>query len=104
MALNKETEEFENVSASLGTLDQLQAQTQEHMASVSRIPLVKLLGISPAGLNASSEGEIETFDDTINAGQEALIRPNLTRLLHFVQLNLWGAIDPGHHVHVCSAL
>jgi hypothetical protein len=62
---------------------------------VSRIPLVKLLGISPAGLNASSEGEIETFDDTINAAQEAQIRPNLTRLLHFVQLSLWGQVDPG---------
>ena len=73
----------------------MQAQAQEHMASVSRIPLVKLLGVSPAGLNASSEGEIETFDDTINAGQEAQIRPNLTRLLHFVQRSLWGEIDPG---------
>jgi uncharacterized protein len=94
MVLDKDTEEYFNVSTPLGTLDQLQAQAQEHMASVSRIPLVKLLGISPAGLNASSEGEIETFDDTINAGQEAQIRPNLTRLLHFVQLSLWGQIDP----------
>jgi uncharacterized protein len=95
MVLDKDTEEFFNVSTPLGTLDQLQAQAQEHMASVSRIPLVKLLGISPAGLNASSEGEIETFDDTINAGQEAQIRPNLTRLLHFVQLSLWGQVDLG---------
>jgi phage-related protein (TIGR01555 family) len=75
MVVDKETEEFFNVSTPLGTLDQLQAQAQEHMASVSRIPLVKLLGISPAGLNASSEGEIETFDDTINAAQEAQLRP-----------------------------
>ena len=94
LVLDKDTEEYFNVSTPLGTLDQLQAQAQEHMASVSRIPLVKLLGISPAGLNASSEGEIETFDDTINAGQEAQIRPNLTRLSHFVQLSLWGQIDP----------
>jgi len=94
MVLDKDTEEFFNVSTPLTTLDQLQAQAQEHMASVSRIPLVKLLGISPAGLNASSEGEIETFDDSINAYQEAFFRPNLTRLLHFVQLNLWGIVDP----------
>src|SRR5262249_3889412 len=95
MVLDKDTEEYFNVSTPLTTLDQLQAQAQEHMASVSRIPLVKLLGISPAGLNASSEGEIETFDDTINAAQEAQLRPNLTRVLHFVQLSLWGEIDPG---------
>jgi uncharacterized protein len=95
MVLDKDTEEYFNVSTPLGTLDQLQAQAQEHMASVSRIPLVKLLGISPAGLNASSEGEIETFDDTINAAQEAQIRPNLTRLLHFMQLSLFGEVDQG---------
>jgi Terminase large subunit, T4likevirus-type, N-terminal/Anti-CBASS protein Acb1-like len=50
--------------------------------------------ISPAGLNASSEGEIETFDDSINAYQEAFFRPNLTRVLRFVQLSLWGVVDP----------
>jgi phage-related protein (TIGR01555 family) len=94
LVLDKNNEDYFNVSTPLGTLDQLQAQAQEHMASVSRIPLVKLLGISPAGLNASSEGEIETFDDSINAYQEAFFRPNLTRLLHFVMLNLWGVVDP----------
>jgi uncharacterized protein len=94
MVLDKDTEEFFNVSTPLGTIDQLQAQAQEHMASVSRIPLVKLLGISPAGLNASSEGEIETFDDSINAYQEAFFRANLTRVLHFVMLSLWGVVDP----------
>jgi hypothetical protein len=94
MVLNKDTEEYFNVSTPLTTLDQLQAQAQEHMASVSRIPLVKLLGISPAGLNASSEGEIETFDDSINAYQEAFFRPNLTKVLHFVELHLWGVVDP----------
>jgi hypothetical protein len=94
LVLDKNNEDYFNVTTPLTTLDQLQAQAQEHMASVSRIPLVKLLGISPAGLNASSEGEIETFDDTINAAQEAQIRPNLTRLMHFVMLSLWGAVDP----------
>src|SRR6266567_8059011 len=94
MALNKETEEFENVSASLGTLDQLQAQTQEHMAAIARIPLVKLLGIQPAGLNASSEGEIRVFYDSISASQEAHARDILETLIGFVQLSEFGEIDP----------
>jgi hypothetical protein len=38
--LDKDTEEFFNVSAPLGTLDALQAATQEHMCSVSGIPVV----------------------------------------------------------------
>ena len=93
-ALNKDTEDFKNVVVPLSTLDQLQAQSQEHMAAVSRIPLVKLLGISPHGLNATAEPEIRVFYDTIHAQQEAFFRPNLTRVVDFVQLSLWGEVDP----------
>lgn len=92
--VNKNTEDFKNVSASLSGLHELQAQAQEHMASVSRIPLVKLTGIQPAGLNASSEGEIKVYDDTIAAYQERFFRPNLTRVINFEQLSLFGEIDP----------
>jgi phage-related protein (TIGR01555 family) len=93
-ALNKDTEDFKNVTTPLSTLDSLQAQSQEHMASVSRIPLVKLLGVSPAGLNASSEGEIRAFYDTIHAFQEQFFRPGLSRVIDFCQLSLWGEVDP----------
>lgn len=94
MVVNKDTEDFANISAPLGTLDALQAQTQEHMASVSRIPLVKLTGISPSGLNASSDGEIRVFYDFIAAYQQAFFAENLQRVLAFVQLSLFGAVDP----------
>lgn len=94
MIVDKDMEDFENVSAPLGTLDVLQAQTQEHMAAVSRIPLVKLLGIQPAGLNASSEGEFRAFYDSIHAAQEKFFSPNLNRIFAFAQINIWGKVDP----------
>jgi hypothetical protein len=94
MVLNNKTEEeFQNVSAPLGTLDALQAQSQEHMAAISRIPIVKLLGIQPAGLNASSEGELRSFYDWIHAFQESLLRDPITTILCFVQLSLFGEVD-----------
>ena len=58
------------MSAPLGTLDALQAQSQEQLASVSGIPLVELLGITPAGLNASSEGELKAYYGRIHDDQE----------------------------------
>ncbi|MFG1417186.1 anti-CBASS Acb1 family protein [Xanthobacter sp. V0B-10] len=94
MLTDKELEDFANVSTSLATLDALQAQTQEHMASVSGIPLVKLLGIQPAGLNASSEGELECFEAWIHALQESMLSAPLRTVLGFIQLSLFGAVDP----------
>ena len=94
MILNKDSEEFFQVNTPLGTLDKLQAQAQEHMASVSSIPLVFLLGITPSGLNASSEGEIRVFYDFIEATQNKFFKEPLTRVIDFIQLNRFGEIDP----------
>ena len=93
MMIDKETEAFQNVSASLAGLHELQAQAQEHMASVSHIPIVKLLGIQPAGLNASSEGEIRSFYDWIGSFQEFTMREPLHALVGLVMLSLWGEVD-----------
>ena len=94
LIIDKDTEELFNVSTPLSTLDMLQAQAQEQMAAVTGIPLVKLLGITPSGLNASSDGEIRVFYDWIQAQQEADFNPHLDRLLNIVQLSLFGEIDP----------
>lgn len=92
--VNKDTEEFHNVSAPLGGLHELLAQAQEQMGSAAAIPLVKFLGIQPAGLNASSAGELEAWNDTIAAMQQHLFAPNLKRVLDVIQLSEFGEIDP----------
>jgi uncharacterized protein len=93
MLLDKETEDFINVSIPLGGLDLLQAQAQEHNCSLSRIPQIKLLGIQPAGLNATSEGELRAFEEMIHSYQESFFRPNLQTVLNLVQLSLFGDVD-----------
>lgn len=92
--LDRESEDFDIKSAPLTGLAELQAQSQEFMAGIPGIPLVKLFGIQPQGLNASSQGEIRVFYDEIAAFQEAHVAPVLRKLFQLVQLNLWGAIDP----------
>ncbi len=87
-------EEVEFVNAPLSGLDTLQAQAQEQMASVSSIPLVKLLGITPNGLNASSDGEIRVFYDYIHSLQQSIFKTPLKRVLDVIQLSEFGDIDP----------
>lgn len=94
MVLNKESEEFFQFNTPLGGLDALQAQAQEQMSAVSSIPLVKLLGITPSGLNASSDGEIRVFYDYIHSLQENLFREPLKRAIDLIQLSEFGDIDP----------
>lgn len=92
-AINKDGEEFDNVSAPIAGLDKLQAQSQEQMCSPSGLPLVYLTGITPSGLNATSEGEIEVFQDTLSANQE-IYTPFISKVLNIAQLSLFGEIDP----------
>lgn len=91
--IDKESEELENVAVPISGLDKLQAQAQEQLSSVSGVPLVILLGVTPSGLNASSDGEVRSFYAAVKAYQEKTFRPALAKLLDIVQLSLFGAID-----------
>ena len=93
MLLSKEEEEFFQFNTPLSGLDTLLAQSQEQMAAPSHTPLVKLLGITPSGLNASTEGEIAVYYDHIRAMQENLLRDPLDKLLKLVQLHLFGKVN-----------
>lgn len=93
--IDKTKESLENIQTSLSTLDHLQAQAQEHMASVSGEPLVIMTGISPSGLNASSEGELQVWAQTVNAMQTHLFSENLKSVIDAIQLDQFGDLDPG---------
>lgn len=75
MLVDNDSEEVQKINTPLSGLHELQAQAQEHMASISNIPLVKLTGITPSGLNASSDGEIRVFYDYIASQQQCRPQP-----------------------------
>jgi uncharacterized protein len=55
--------------------------------------LVKFTGISPSGLNASSEGEIRVYYDLIHSVQEYLLRVAIQYILDLIQIELFGDVD-----------
>lgn len=93
MLCDKDTEDFFQYNTPLSGLSELQAQAQEHMAAPTHLPLVKLFGISPTGLNATAEPELIVCDDFVRARQESLCGPQLDKVLQIVQLDLFGEID-----------
>lgn len=92
---DKETEEFAQLNTPLSGLDALQAQSQEQMSAVSHIPLVKLTGVTPAGLNANSDGEIRVWYDYVAGYQSHNVTPLMCWILELIQLSEFGEIDPG---------
>ena len=93
MLMDKDMEEFFQLNTPLSTLDNLMQKAQEQMAGPSHTPLVKLLGITPSGLNANSDGEIRVYNDYIASLQEAHLRPQIETILNLVQIDLYGEID-----------
>jgi phage-related protein (TIGR01555 family) len=88
-------ETFQTVNIPLSGLDKLQAQSLEHVCSVTSIPLILYTGISPSGLNASAEPELEAWNTTVLAFQESALSPALKTIINMLQLSLFGEIDPG---------
>jgi hypothetical protein len=93
MVLDKDSEDFTNVSAQIAGLSDLQAQSQEHMAALPGIPLVKFFGLQPKGLNASSDGEMRSFFDWVTSYNEHG-KPILETVINLIQLNRFGEVDP----------
>ena len=87
-------EEMTQINTPLSGLDKLEAQAQEHLGAVSHTPMVVLTGITPSGLNASSEGELRAYYDYVADQQEVMLREPLTIIIKIEQLNLYGFIDP----------
>lgn len=98
LVLDKNAEEFFQFNTPLGTLDQLQAQSLEQMCLPTSMPVVILLGLTPHGLNASSEGEMRAWEAWAEAYQKhfngaAGNGDTIQRVIDFVQLSLFGDID-----------
>lgn len=94
MLVDKDTEEFFQFNTPLSELEALVSKYQEFLCSMSGEPVVKLLGIQPAGLNASSQGELTSWWDWCEAFRLSFCAPHLTTILDFCQINLWGEVDP----------
>lgn len=93
MVIDKETEDLGNISVPLGGLDHLQAQSQEHLAAVDGMPLIKLVGYTPSGLNSTGEGEMDAWRDRVRAQQEHLFNGPLKTVMDVIQLSEFGEID-----------
>lgn len=86
-------EDLVQINTPLTGLVDLWAKSQELMAMPSHTPLVKLTGVTPSGLNASSDGEIRVYNDWISGLQNAFLLPQMMKIVRLIQMSLFGEID-----------
>lgn len=62
------------------------------VAGASEIPVTRLFGRSPAGMNATGESDLRNYYDKVRQQQEAQLRPALEKLLPILCMGTWGML------------
>ena len=93
--IDKETEEFFQIETALGGLKDLVAQQLELLALLPGIPVTKLFGTAPTGMNSTGESDMRNFYDKTRTWQETLYFDNFIKARHMIELNEFGAITDG---------
>lgn len=92
--LDKDSEDFVQVNTPISGITDIVRQSLEFVVSVNQSGVVKTLGYSPAGFNATGESDIKLQADLISTRQEKILRRPIQEILDLLQLNLFGEIDP----------
>jgi phage-related protein (TIGR01555 family) len=82
-------EEFEVIDRStLGTLAPMLEQYYVRLAAAARMPLTVLLGMSPAGMDATGEGDMILYYNSVDIYRRRVLQPRIERLVRLVARGL----------------
>ncbi|WP_019997268.1 anti-CBASS protein Acb1 family protein [Aureimonas ureilytica] len=88
LILDKE-EEYEQKQVSFGALPDVLDRFLQIAAGAADIPMTRLLGQSPAGMNSTGESDLINYYDRIGAGQKLELGPSLA---HIDECLIWSAL------------
>jgi phage-related protein (TIGR01555 family) len=91
--LDKE-DTFQAHSYTFSGLSDMILQFGQQIAGATGIPLVRLFGQSPAGLNSTGESDLRMYYDNVAAQQESRLRDGLMRVLQVMHQSLFGTPAP----------
>lgn len=87
----KQGEDYKREAVSFTDMPALLQELQAAVAGAFKMPITRLFGRSPAGLNATGESDIRMWYDDVAAYRQKMIQPRLEELL---------AITEGHPIEV----
>lgn len=87
-------DKFDTYTYTFAGMDDIMIQMAQQLSGALQIPLVRLFGQSPAGLNSSGEADIRTYYDLILQQQEAKLRVPLDTILRLIWRSKFGKDAP----------
>lgn len=85
-------DEFETHQYAFAGLNEIYESFMMDVAGACMIPVTKLFGRSPAGMNATGESDMQNYYETTQQGQETILAPILDKLLPIMCMSEFGAI------------
>lgn len=85
-------DDFTNITTNFAGLDELYTCFMMDLSGATGIPVTKLFGRSPAGLNATGESDMINYEELLTCEQETHMRPALDKLLPVICLSTLGQI------------
>ena len=85
---------FQSHSYTFSGLSDMMLQFGQQVSGATGIPLVRLFGQSPAGLNSTGESDLRMYYDNILSQQEGRVRSGLTKILDIAHRSFFGAPPP----------
>jgi phage-related protein (TIGR01555 family) len=87
-------DEFNTHQYNFGGLDNVLLQFGQQLSGALGIPLVRLFGQSPSGMNATGESDLKIYYDNIKQQQERRLSTPLTKLLTVLFPSVLGKAIP----------
>lgn len=87
-----ENDSYESHQYTFGGIADVYDRFMMDVAGAAEIPVTKLFGRSPAGMNATGESDMQNYYDTIEEKQENELRPVYDKLLPIIMMSTFGAV------------
>ena len=92
MFLLGQNDKFDTKQYTFSGLSDIYENFMMDVAGAAEIPVTKLFGRSPAGLNATGESDMQNYYELIEERQESMLGPVLDKLLPIMCMSELGAI------------
>lgn len=90
-------EKYDRKNTSFATLPELMDRFFQNVSGAADIPMTRLFGQSPGGLNASGESDLRNYYDRLRSEQELVMTPAMSMLDECLIRSATGKRDPDIH-------